>query len=73
MFEFGDVANEMVNFWSPDHHSILKSKKPLLAYPFERLFALALTARAIPSPEVGRSVAACAGRERDHLKSAHDL
>jgi ABC-type phosphate transport system substrate-binding protein len=28
------LANEMVTFWSRDHHSIRKRKKLLLAYPF---------------------------------------
>jgi hypothetical protein len=37
---------------------------------FERLFALAFTAKATPSPEVGRSDAAGAGRDRD--RQTHD-
>src|SRR2546426_4085067 len=28
------LANELVNFWSLDHHSIPKSKKLLLSYSF---------------------------------------
>src|SRR6266567_1051033 len=31
------LANEMVNFWLLDHHSIRKRKKLLLAYPVSRL------------------------------------
>ncbi len=38
---------------------------------FERLFALAFTARAIPSPEVGQSDAVGAGRDRDRQTHAH--
>jgi hypothetical protein len=38
---------------------------------FERLFVLAFTARAIPSPEAGRRAAAGAGRDRGRQTPAH--
>ena len=41
------LANEMVTFYSLDHHSIRKRQKLLLSAHFERLFALVFKARAI--------------------------
>jgi len=53
--------HEMVTFWSLDHYSRRKRKNFFYLTLFERLFALAFKAWAIPSPETGRSDAATLG------------